>query len=508
MIRCSALPIFSSFLPTWLRPDPRCWRALALVGGLLFLAACQQTAIIRGEQAPPMIANPSVPPATSASIPQTQQLPPVSGPRTADPAPGSAPQARAGEPLPSLAELLSRPTLGSAAPTPQIMTSTVPVASTDAVRVALLVPLSGPAANLGNAMLNAAQLALFQFADDRFELLPHDTGGTADGAFRAAQLAIGDGAQLILGPLLAGSVQAVGPLARAANVPVVAFSSDRTVAGDGVYVTGFLPSAQTDRVIRFAAGRGLFRFGLLAPDNAYGATVLQTMQATTLGSGVELSRARFYDPNGEDFTEVVREISDFELRKKELERQIAELEGKEDELSLKTLERLEQLQTAGDLPFDALLVADGGRRLQQIAALLPFFDVDPAVVKVLGTGQWDQPGLGAEPALVGAWFAAPDPRARTDFNEAYQSAYDELPPRLATLAYDATALATVLAQGEAGPDFSHATLTSPNGYWGRDGIFRLRTDGTTDRGLAILEITRRANRVIDGAPETFQAQLN
>ena len=357
-------------------------------------------------------------------------------------------------------------------------------------------------------MLNASQMALFQFADDRFELLPHDTGGTADGAFRAAQLAIGDGAQLILGPLLAGSVNAIAPLARAANVPVIAFSSDRSVAGDGVYTTGFLPSAQAERVVQFAAARGLMRFGLLAPDNAYGATVLQAFQATVLRMGAEISRARFYDPNGDDFTDVIREISDFDARKKELERQIAELQGKEDELSLKTLERLEKLQTAGDLPFDALMVADGGRRLQQIAALLPFFDVDPAVVKILGTGQWDLPGLGTEPALVGAWFAAPDPRARTDFVETYRATYGDEPPRLATLAYDTTALATVLAQGEAGPDFSHATLTSPNGYWGRDGIFRLRADGTTDRGLAVLEINRNSNRVIDASPETFQAQLN
>ncbi len=297
-------------------------------------------------------------------------------------------------------------------------------------------------------------MALFQFADERFELLPHDTAGTPEGALTAAQVAIGDGAKLIIGPLLAASVQMVGPIARAANVPVMAFSSDRTVAGGGVYVMGFLPSAETERVISLAARRGYQRFGLLAPDTTYGSTVFQAMRDLTFQYGVEITKARLYDPFADDFTDVVRQISDFDNRKRELERQIAELQGRTDELSIKTLERLEKLQTVGDLPFDALMVADGGRRLQKIAALLPFFDVDPAVVKILGTGQWDVPGLGAEPALVGAWYAAPEPAARGTFYQDYKDTFGSSPPRLATLAYDAAALASVLGQAEGGPDFT------------------------------------------------------
>lgn len=480
--------------------------------GSLFLSACQQTPKSGDGQAKPMVAGPSSTNSAVVETPPTQQLPPVSGPRTppavALPTPGvNAQQARDGVPLPSLAELLNRPA-GSTFEAPAITTSTVPAASFDAVRVAILVPLSGPNAKLGEAMLNAAQMALFQFADERFELLPHDTGGTPEGALTAAQVAIGDGAKLIIGPLLAASVQMVGPIARAANVPVMAFSSDRTVAGADVYVMGFLPSAETERVISLAATRGYQRFGLLAPDTTYGSTVLQAMRDTAQEYGVEITKARLYDPSADDFTEVVRQISDFENRKRELQRQIAELQGKKDELSLKTLERLEQLQTAGDLPFDALMVADGGQRLQKIAALLPFFDVDPAVVKILGTGQWDVPGLGAEPALVGAWYAAPDPSARGSFDTEYRDTFGSPPPRLATLAYDAAALAAVLGQAAGGPDYAHATLASPNGYWGRDGIFRLLPDGTTERGLAVLEVTRRASRVIDPAPETFQSLIN
>ena len=479
--------------------------------GLTLLVGCQQIGTQSGDQAKPMVVGPSSPQVGITNIPRSQTLPPIFGPRAPSgpsfPAISqTAPRARAGEPLPSLAELLNRPVNPNVIP--EIMTSTVPMASVNSVRVALLVPLTGPAAKLGQAMLNAAQLALFQFSDDRFELLPYNTGGTPDGALSAAQLAIGDGAQLIVGPLLSASVQAVGLVARAANVPVVGFSSDRMAAGDGVYVMGFLPSAQTERVLTYAAARGLTRFGLLAPDNTYGAAVLETMQQVAANVGIEITRARLYDSGAEDYTDVVREISDFDSRKRELERQIAELAKMDDEISKKTVERLEKLQTVGDLPFDAILVADGGKRLQQIAALLPFFDVDPVVVQVLGTGQWDAPGLGNEPALVGAWYAAPDPSARSEFQNEYAATYGDQPPRLATLAYDATALAAVLGQGEAGPDFTRITLTSPNGYWGRDGIFRLMPSGVTERGLAVLEVTRRKSRVLDPAPESFQPKIN
>ena len=122
---------------------------------------------------------------------------------------------------------------------------------------------------------------------------------------------------------------------------------------------------------------------------------------------------------------------------------------------------------------------------------------------MLGTGQWDESGVGAEPALIGGWFAAPPPSERADFEKRYERAYGRKPPRLATLVYDATALAAVLAQAEGGPDFSVEALTDPNGFAGRDGIFRLVPEGVTERGLAVLEVEPRGFKVISEAPESF-----
>ena len=409
--------------------------------------------------------------------------------------------------LPSLTHLLQRAPQASSevAATRPIVP---PPATSDTVRVGLLLPLSGRNATIGKAMLNAAQLAVFDFADRRLELLPIDTQGSALGAQTAVATAIGDGAQIILGPLLADSVRAVAPAARAAGVPVIAFSSDRRISGGGIYTMGFLPEDQVRRVVSYAAAKGITRFGALAPDNAYGATVFETLRAIVTDHGGEITAAQFYDPSAGDFTDVVRTLADYDERRKALLKQREELEKNDDEVSKLALKRLENLQTIGDLPFDALLIADGGKRLQSVAALLPFYDIDPSKVRMLGTGQWDVPGLGAEPALLGGWYAAPDPGARTAFDAQYQEAYGGAPVRLATLAYDATALAAVLARVEGGPDFSAATLMSPSGFDGRDGIFRFLSSGVAERGLAVMQVRQRDARVIQKAPATFQALVN
>lgn len=409
---------------------------------------------------------------------------------------------------PSFTPYLTRPPKTELSAQEQGPRSTVPLASGETVRVALLLPLTGPNAGLGKAMLNAAQLAVFNFADSSFELLTHDTKGTPGGAQQAASMAIGDGASMILGPLLSASARSVGIVAGAANVPVIAFSSDRSVAGGGTYTMGFLPGAEIKRIVAYARSKGVRRFAALAPDNVYGETVVKALRGAVAANGATLARIQFYDPFTTDFTPAVRAMAEYGPRRQALLAQRKELEGKEDEVSKRALKRLERLQTIGDLPYDALLLADGGKRLQSIAALLPFYDIDPAKVRMLGTGQWDMPGLGAEPALVGGWFAAPPPTARSDFESAYKETYGHAPPRLATLAYDATALSAVLAQSEKGPDFSKTAITVSSGFWGRDGTFRFLADGVAERGLAVMKVGRHEPEVISRAQETFQQTMN
>jgi ABC-type branched-subunit amino acid transport system substrate-binding protein len=346
-----------------------------------------------------------------------------------------------------------------------------PAPAADAVRVGLLLPLSGAQAGLGKAMLKAAELALFDLGDQRFELLSYDTKGTPEGAEAAARTALGDGSRLLLGPLLSSSARAVAPVASAAGVPVVSFSSDRTVAGSGIYVLGFTPEAEVRRVMGHAADAGLTRIAVLAPQDAYGNAVVSEAKQVAPAIGVRLVRTQLYDPAGRDFGPAVEAVA--------------------------------RSQSGSSPPFDALLIADGGERLRAIGAQLPVHGVQQPTVRALGTGAWDDSTVGTEPALVGGWFAAPSPAYRESFQSQYRDAYGQQPPRLATLAYDATALAAVLAASPSYLPFDRSAIEDPKGFLGRDGIFRFGPDGVVQRGLAVLEVDRGGSHVISEPPNSF-----
>ncbi|MFO1113289.1 MAG: penicillin-binding protein activator [Rhodospirillales bacterium] len=376
------------------------------------------------------------------------------------------------------------------------------------VKVALLLPLSGRLASLGKAMADAAQMALFDLADLRFQLLPLDDKGTAAGSVAAANDAIAQGAQMIIGPLLGASVSAVAPIAQAAGVPVVAFSSDRKVAAPGVYIIGFTPDAEVQRVVDFAALGGLTRFALAAPNNLYGNAVAAAMRRAVADNRGTLVRVQLYDPATQDFAPPVRKLLGLPEPAPPAPAAAPAPSGQPAASSaappLPPIPPVPTL-TPPSRPFDALLLAEGGAQLRALAAALATAGMPVPAVQLLGTGKWDEPNISSEPALIGAWFAAPSPASRDEFEIQFKRTFGQNPPRLATLAYDATALAAVLARGPQQQPFTAAALTDPSGFYGRDGLFRLTADGLAERRLAILRVDRDGVTVIDEPPRSFAA---
>ena len=372
------------------------------------------------------------------------------------------------------------------------------------IRVALLLPLSGPEEALGRSMLDAASMALFEVGGDRLMLMPYDTRGAAETARAAAEAALQEGAELILGPVFSASVLAAADPARARGVNIVAFSTDATVAGNGVYLLSFMPQQQVERVVAFAVSRGIRRIAALAPETPYGLAVVDSLRVAAERSGAALTDVEFYAAGANEAMAAAERLADYALRRDRLAAQRRALTAAGDEAGLA---RLAGRDTAGGPPFDAVMVPEGGAELRQVAPLLPFFDVDPALVQFLGTGLWEDATLGNEPALVGGWFAAPPPAAAARFIERFAAAFGYRPLRIATLAYDAVALAAALTRGPA-PDFSRAAIASPSGFAGTDGIFRFLSNGVVNRGLAVLEVTEDGPVVIDPAPTTFQTPGN
>jgi branched-chain amino acid transport system substrate-binding protein len=339
------------------------------------------------------------------------------------------------------------------------------------VKVALLLPLSGPDANLGRAMLEAAQMALFDIGEETLTLVPRDTAG---GAANAARIVLEEGAQLVLGPLFSADVQAVAPLARQRNVNVIAFSTDRGVAGNGVYLISSTPEEQVQRVIGYAASQGLKRFAILAPDNAYGSTVIgAAKQAAAQANAIDPAVAT-YAPN----------------------------QNTPDGLG----QAVKKLVRGSEPNFDALLIPEGGARLKTIATQLGPSNIDPTRIRLLGTALWGgDPELGREPALVGAWIAGPPPDTQAAFADRFTRLYGRAPPRLAGLAYDAVALAAVLAKAPEPVRFQSEQILNPAGFAGYEGVFRFRRDGVGERALAVMQLEPRGTRTVADAPQGFQA---
>lgn len=335
------------------------------------------------------------------------------------------------------------------------------------VPVALLLPLTGPSAALGQGMLDAALMAVYDAGANQVRLMPHDTGAGPRAAADGAHAAIKDGARLIIGPLLAADVEAVKPVAQAANVPVLAFSTTASIAGAGVYLLSFQPRQEIARVVAFAHAKGVDRFAVLAPRTAYGQLATTAMQEAVAANQSQLIVSGDYEPNLSSLNDAARRFAH---------------QGTN---------------------YDALLLPDGGTRLKALAPYLVYNSIDTDKIHLLGTGLWDDASLGGEATLVHGWYAAPDPEGRRSFERRFRDAEGHAPPRLATLAYDATALAAVLAKNPEGPDYSVAALTNPSGFVGLDGVFRLNRDGLVERGLAVLEVERDGPRVIDPAPQSF-----
>jgi ABC-type branched-subunit amino acid transport system substrate-binding protein len=337
------------------------------------------------------------------------------------------------------------------------------------VKVGLILPLSaaGNAGAAAQSMKNAAEMALAEFNSPNIQLLIKDDGGTASGAQQAAQQALGEGAEIILGPLFAHSVGAVGQAARARGVPVIAFSTDASVASSGIYLLSFLPETDVERIIDYAIANGKRSFAAMMPDNAYGTVVEAAFKQITARKGARI---------------VALERYAFESSK------------------MQAPARLVAQAARG---ADTVFIPDGADAVPSVVQALIAAGLPPRGIQLLGTGLWDDPRLSGDANLHGAWYAAPDSAGFRNFSTRYRTRFGRDPVRTATLAYDAVALVAALVKTQGAQRFSNQVLTSSSGFAGIDGLFRFRSDGTNQRGLAVLRVTPGGAEVINPPPRAF-----
>jgi ABC-type branched-subunit amino acid transport system substrate-binding protein len=336
---------------------------------------------------------------------------------------------------------------------------------TDATRhrVALLVPMSGTNAGVGQSIANATTLALMDTKTDRVRITTYDT---ALGAAAAVNRALADGNRLILGPLLAEDARIIGPIAARANVPVVSFSNDASIAGSGVYVLGYNTAQSIDRVVDYAKGKGLTRFGALVPRGTYGERAGNAMLRAVEQAGGTVVSMQTFDRSPASITAAVK-----------------------------------ALQASSS--YDALLIADSGRVALQVAPIVR--KNGGATARLLGTELWNtDTALPASPVLRGAWFASVSDGLYRQLATKYRARYGSAPFRLSSLGYDSVLLTVRIAKDwKPGAPFPAARLRDPGGFSGIDGAFRFNRAGVAERALEVNEVGAGASAVIDPAPRSF-----
>jgi branched-chain amino acid transport system substrate-binding protein len=337
------------------------------------------------------------------------------------------------------------------------------------LRIGVLLPFSSGSAttrSLASSMMKAAAMALFDRKNPDLVLISADEGSGGQAAIAGAQMLMAQGAEVIVGPLFAQSVSAVAPFTRDHGVPLISFSTDRGIAGDGVYLLSFQPENEVQRIVRYAAAQGHSAFAALIPATVYGAHVAQAFQESVKTAAGHVVGMERFTPASGDIAAPAQKV-------------------------------------AQSHP-DAILIAQGGTLLVNIAPTLAADGAGNQRVQYLGTGLWDDPATLRETSLAGGWFAAPDPDAKRNFDARFRAAYGASPQALASLAYDAVSLVSVLASGTPYHRFTAQALTDPNGFSGVDGIFRFDPDGTSEHGLAVLSIRPGGGAtILSPAPTTF-----
>lgn len=358
-----------------------------------------------------------------------------------------------------------------------------PVVPGELHRIAILVPLTGPNAPVGISLANAATLALVDSGRTGLRLTSYDT---AQGAGAAAQRALADGAQLILGPLLASDAPAVKAAAEPRGVTMLSFSNDAGIAGGRLYVLGYQPAQSVTRVVDHAAGRGARRFAALVPEGVYGQRASVAFTRAVQAAGGQVVSVTTFARQPAALAAAARRVTDHEARVKQA--------GAAD---------------AGGVPpiaFDSLLIADSAATAAAFGPHLQRFGAAPGSFLMLGTELWaTERGLGAAPALRGALFAAVPDRRFQQMAQRYRARFGGTPSRLASLAYDATLLAASAAgsQWQPGTPFPQKLLDDPQGFAGVDGIFRFRGQ-VAERGLEVQQVTASGTQAVSPAPTSFR----
>ena len=342
------------------------------------------------------------------------------------------------------------------------------------VPVALMLPLATSNPNdaiLAKSLENSARMAMADLQGVQIDLRVYNTAANETIAAQQARQAVNDGAKIILGPLYSSTTAAVGAEVARNGINVLSFSNNTTIAGGNVFVLGHTFENTADRLTAYAAQQGRERIALLHSTEEAGMIAGNAVNNSAASFGAEVVAEVAYPLTQQGVIEAVPQVRDA-------------IDTEQASAVFLTS------NTAGALPF--------------LTQLLPEYGVDPEEVQFIGLTRWDIPAQTLElPGIQGGWFALPDPDRTAAFQARYEIAVGEQPHRIGSLAYDGIAAIGALVASQGNQALTAKALTQLQGFEGVDGVFRLRADGTIERGLAVAQVIDEAVEVIDPAPVSF-----
>lgn len=437
------------------------------------------------------------------------------------------------------------PSGGAQKPTGTARPTAVP---TGVMKVALLAPLTGEVGPVGQQLVNAAAVAVFERPDINIELIPFDTQGTPEGAAQAASEARAANADLVLGPLFGAHVPVVRQAMLGSNITMLAFTNDLTQASGATFSMGLGVGAQVERMVSFLAGQQKTRLIVIGPDNEYTARTLAAVEASTVATGGILVRSAVY-PEDADFNAIskqVQEITNYQARRGEWQaysrglkprvrtaanpagtlRQEAtrfaatdmrgEMRGEmlrgmarvyntwaasgRNRALAEVIQRIDGVDAMPVSDYDAVILPVGNDNLVAIGSMLDLYNAGRGFVQISGTNVWPNVDLSSEPSLLGGWFTQTSEAALSPFILAYRNNFQETPEGIAALAYHGVRVAIeamVAGSRPLTPDF----VQRPEGFDGLAGTVRFGADNLMRHPLSIYQVNPEGPQELQGAEQ-------
>ena len=323
------------------------------------------------------------------------------------------------------------------------------------IKIGLLLPLSGEQKELGKAIYNALEMALFETQSKNIKLILRDSGDTDEKAIFAAKELEKEGVSILVGPIFSSQASAIRKEINK-EIPIFSFTNDENIKQKGLWVLGFSPQQQIKAIFKEIKNNAIKDVAIIIPNSVYGERALQESRKQSTQNNIKIHNIYFYDILSNDFSD------------------LGSLLDKEK-----------------NIKYNGLLIIASGKQLKEISARAQYRGINPKEIKYFGISGWNNPEVLDEPALLGGHFIAPQQYSFEAFVSRYFKIYNSVPIEISGLGYDILALCSAaLKQAKSMSDFNKF-LTNPSGFNGIFGFFRIDNNGTISRKFVSYKVMEK-----------------